>query len=160
MGTLIHDYWAPYWSLSCDHALCGAHLLRELICQKETTTPAWLKKMSDTLLEAEQACKVARQAHAVLTGAQIETFVTQYCSLVQIGQAQHMPVPKTAGKRGRAKQSSTYNLLQRLFEREREVLRFMHDLTAPFTNNLAEHAVRMTQGQATNFGLHSHLDRR
>jgi transposase len=143
MGTLVHDCWAPYWSLNCDHALCGAHLLRELIYQKETTTQAWQKKMSGTLLEAEQACKVARQAHAELTGAQIETFVTQYCSLVQIGQARHMPVPKTDGKRGRAKQSSTYNLLQRLFEREREVLRFMHDLTAPFANNLAEHAVRM-----------------
>jgi transposase len=143
MGTLVHDCWAPYWSLSCEHALCGAHLLRELIYQKETTTQAWPQKMIDTLLQAEQACKVARQAHAVLTGAQIETFVTQYRSLVQIGQAQNMPVPKTAGKRGRAKQSSTYNLLQRLFEREREVLRFMHDLNVPFTNNLAERAVRM-----------------
>lgn len=143
MGTLVHDCWAPYWSLNCNHALCGAHLLRELIYQKETTTQAWPQKMIDTLLEAEQACKVAREANAVLTGAQIETFVTQYRSLVQIGQAQNMPVPKTAGKRGRAKQSSTYNLLQRLFEREREVLRFMHDLTVPFTNNLAERAVRM-----------------
>ena len=143
MGTLVHDCWAPYWSLSCNHALCGAHLLRELIYQKETTTQAWPQKMIDTLLQAEQACKVAREANAVLTGAQIDSFVTQYRSLVQIGQAQNMPVPKTAGKRGRAKQSSTYNLLQRLFEREREVLRFMHDLTVPFTNNLAERAVRM-----------------
>lgn len=25
-GTLVHDCWAPYWSLECAHALCGAHL--------------------------------------------------------------------------------------------------------------------------------------
>ncbi len=99
--------------------------------------------MIDTLLVAELACKAAREANAVLTGAQIETVVSQYRSLVQIGQAQNTPVPKTAGKRGRPKQSSTYSLLRRLFEREREVLRFVHDLRAPFTNNLAERAVRM-----------------
>ena len=47
------------------------------------------------------------------------------------------------GQRGRTKQSSTFNLLRRLFEREKEVLRFMHDLSVPFTNNLAERAMRM-----------------
>ena len=143
LGTLVHDCWAPYWSLSCDHALCGAHLLRELIYQKETTAQAWPQNMIDTLLGAEQTCKAAREANSVLTGAQIEAFVTQYRNHVQDGQAQNIPLPKTAGKRGRAKQSSAYNLLRRLFEREREVLRFMHDLSVPFTNNLAERAVRM-----------------
>lgn len=143
LGTLVHDCWAPYWSLSCDHALCGAHLLRELIYQKETTTQAWSQKMIDTLLQAEQACKAAREANAVLTAVQIETVVTQYRNHVQDGQAQNIEVPKTAGKRGRVKQSSAYNLLRRLFEREREVLRFIHDLSVPFTNNLAERAVRM-----------------
>lgn len=99
--------------------------------------------MIDTLLQAEQACKAAREANAVLTAVQIETVVTQYRNHVQDGQAQNIQVPKTAGKRGRVKQSSAYNLLRRLFEREREVLRFIHDLSVPFTNNLAERAVRM-----------------
>ena len=34
-------------------------------------------------------------------------------------------------------------MLRRLLEREREVLRFMRDLGMPFTNNLAERAIRM-----------------
>ena len=25
-GVLVHDCWAPYWSLDCAHSLCGAHL--------------------------------------------------------------------------------------------------------------------------------------
>ena len=40
-----------------------------------------------------------------------------------------------------AKQSSAFNLLQRLKEYETEVLYFMHDLAVLFTNNLAERAI-------------------
>ncbi|WP_373888641.1 IS66 family transposase, partial [Massilia genomosp. 1] len=28
LGVLVHDCWAPYWTLDCIHALCNAHLLR------------------------------------------------------------------------------------------------------------------------------------
>ena len=142
-GTLVHDCWAPYWSLNCDHALCGAHLLRELIYQKEITTQAWPQNMIATLLAAEQACKTARATDTVLSASQIDDFTTQYRAHVQEGQKQNPAQPKKPGQRGRAKQSSTFNLLRRLFEREKEVLRFMHDLSVPFTNNLAERAMRM-----------------
>ena len=142
-GTLVHDCWAPYWSLNCDHSLCGAHLLRELIFQKETSTQTWAQHIIDTLLGAHQACKAARETGTVLEPTQIEAFVSQYRAQVQDGQAQNTPEPKKPAQRGRAKQSSAFNLLRRLFEREQEVLRFMRDLTAAFTNNLAERAVRM-----------------
>ena len=36
-----------------------------------------------------------------------------------------------------------FNLLRRLLEREQEVLHFPRDLGVPFTNNLAERAIRM-----------------
>ncbi len=29
-GVAVHDCWSPSWSYATDHALCGAHLLREL----------------------------------------------------------------------------------------------------------------------------------
>jgi len=31
IAVLVHDCWAPYWDLECVHALCNAHLLRELL---------------------------------------------------------------------------------------------------------------------------------
>lgn len=142
-GTLVHDCWAPYWSLDCAHSLCGAHLLRELIYQKETTAQAWAQGLIELLLAADRACHVAREADTVLQSSQIEAFASQYRALVQEGQAQNTPALKTPGQRGRAKQSGAFNLLRRLFEREREVLRFMRDLCVPFTNNLAERAIRM-----------------
>jgi len=43
LGVLVHDCWAPYWKLDdCIHALCNAHLLRELVYVKETTGQAWI----------------------------------------------------------------------------------------------------------------------
>ena len=142
-GVLVHDCWASYWSLSCEHSLCGAHLLRELIYQKETTAQAWSQGLIELLLAADQACKAARQADTALQSAQVEAFASQYRALVDEGQAQNLPVAKASGQRGRAKQSGAFNLLRRLREREREVLRFLRDLSVPFTNNLAERAIRM-----------------
>ena len=142
-GTLVHDCWAPYWSLNCEHSLCGAHLLRELIYQKETTAQAWPQSLIELLLAADQACKAARQADTTLQSAQVEAFASQYRALVDDGQAQNLPAAKAPGQRGRAKQSGAFNLLRRLLEREQEVLRFMRDLSVPFTNNLAERAIRM-----------------
>ena len=101
--------------------------------------------------------KAARDADTVLQSSQIEAFATQYRTLVQAGQAQNMPEPKKPGQRGRARQSSAFNLLRRLFEREHEVLRYMRDLCVPFTNNLAERAIRMALGLAEDFGLLSYL---
>ena len=67
-GTLVHDCWAPYWSLQC------AHLLRELIYQKQTTAQAWPQGIIELLLAAEQACKAARQSDTALQAVQFEGF--------------------------------------------------------------------------------------
>ena len=40
-AVLVHDCWKPYWQLDCVHALCNAHLLRELVYVKEITGQAW-----------------------------------------------------------------------------------------------------------------------
>ena len=41
LGTAVHDCWGPYWRLNnCLHALCNAHLLRELTFQRETRANA------------------------------------------------------------------------------------------------------------------------
>jgi len=86
----------------------------------------------------------ARAAGAkALPAAEIETFTARYRAGIQAGQALNPPAAKIAGRRGRAKQSTAFNLLRRLREHEPELLFFMHDLAVPFTNNLAERAIRM-----------------
>ena len=34
-GVAIHDFWKSYYRYVCEHGLCNAHLLRELIFIKE-----------------------------------------------------------------------------------------------------------------------------
>jgi hypothetical protein len=49
------------------------------------------------------------------------------------------------GTRGRLKQSKAANLLRRLREHRQDVWRFMREDGVPFTNNLAEQALRMSK---------------
>jgi transposase len=51
------------------------------------------------------------------------------------------------GKRGRLKRSKSRNLLERLRDFEKETLLFMDDGKVPFTTNLGESDIRMTQVQ-------------
>jgi transposase len=39
-GVAVHDGWAPYWRYDVTHALCGAHLLRELEANLPREQPA------------------------------------------------------------------------------------------------------------------------
>jgi len=59
--------------------------------------------------------------------------------------------PRAAGRARRTpprpghRQSKTRNLLERLRDRDAQVLLFARDLTVPFTNNQAERDVRPTK---------------
>ena len=53
------------------------------------------------------------------------------------------PVAPPTGKRGRTQQSKATNLIVRLLDDSDDVWRFMTQAGVPFTNNLAEQAVRM-----------------
>ena len=53
------------------------------------------------------------------------------------------PLALSSGKRGRPKQSKATNLIGRLRDYSDDIWRFMTQAHVPFTNNLAEQAVRM-----------------
>jgi transposase len=59
---------------------------------------------------------------------------------------------KPPGRRGRAAKPRSRNLLERLMEREEEVLRFMTRKEAPFTNNQAERDLRIMKVQQKTSG--------
>lgn len=143
LGILIHDCWAPYWKIEGVHALCNAHLLRELVYVKEVSKQAWPQRMSDFLITTNRACETARQQKKPLSNATISGFMAAYETILSDGERGNPEVTKRTGKRGRSKQSITFNLLRRLRKYADAVLLFIHDPNVPFTNNLAERAVRM-----------------
>ena len=148
IAVLVHDCWAPYWQLDCVHALCNAHLLRELVFLLETTGQAWNRQMIDLLVDANKACEAARkQDEKALAPDRVKQILADYQAILRDGEAAHPQAPRTAVQRGRVKQTPAFNLLRRLRERVDHVLLFVSDLSVPFTNNLGERAIRMPKAK-------------
>ena len=64
-GIACHDAWAPYdcYDGAAGHALCNAHVLRELVAVTETGTDAdvtWARQAIDALLALKKAADAAR----------------------------------------------------------------------------------------------------
>jgi transposase len=156
-GVLVHDCLASYWRLDGSvHALCNAHLLRELLYVKETTGQSWAQDMSNFLLNANKLCAAAREKKLVFDPGQIRAFRTVYDGIVREGE--HLNPQVQATKAGRAKQSIATNLLRRFRDHADAVLRFVSDLSVPFTNNEAERAVRMPKVKQKISGCFRSLD--
>ena len=138
-GTLIHDGWVPYRALACRHGLCNAHHLRELVYVHEQMHQAWAKDAFDVLLHAhEQMQSTGKPLHP----HQVDHLRFVFEEILHQGE-QVNPRQSATGKRGRPKQSKALNLIDRLREHGDDVWRFATDVGVPFTNNLAEQAVRM-----------------
>jgi transposase len=142
-GVCIHDAYTSYLSYPGRHALCNAHLLRDLVAVEEETQAAWAAPMRELLLEIKAAAAQARTSGAAqLDPAQVRAFQSRYDALLLEGEAAHLPSPPT-GRAGRRKQSPAYNLVRRLQKHAGLVLAFMYDIAIPFDNNLAERDLRM-----------------
>jgi transposase len=144
-GTLVHDGWASYAGYSCRHALCNAHHLRELTALSETGGQEWAKAMGSLLSQMHSAVERANaEGQFRLPVLQEARFEGEYRRLLKVGwKANPPPSLPSVKKRGKVKQSAARNLLTRLEQGEEAVLRFLHDFTVPFDNNLSERDVRM-----------------
>ncbi|XAH21722.1 IS66 family transposase [Xylophilus sp. GW821-FHT01B05] len=148
-GTLVHDGLASYKGLDCTHSLCNAHHLRELTFvheqMGERIWDGWAREMMELLLQAQR--EVA-QADSPLPLERQAWFEAQWEQLLQRGERLHpevLPSGAPRNRQGRHQQSKAFNLLKRLRVHRREVWRFMTDADVPFTNNLAEQALRMSK---------------
>jgi transposase len=143
-GIVMHDYWKSYLDYECTHALCNAHHLRDLTYCEEQEGSRWAAEMKTLLLEMKQQadeCK-ERGLEALPLGQQQE-LIAKYHRLVKRGYKQHPLPQKEAGKRGVVKKSKTQNLLERFFLHGEDIVRFLKDFRVPFSNNVAEQAIRM-----------------
>lgn len=146
-GVSIHDAYTSYLSYPGRHALCNAHLLRDLVAVEEETQAAWAPRMGALLLEIKAAAAQARASGAAqLEAVQTQAFRARYDTLLREGEAAHPPSPPT-GRAGRRKQSPACNLVRRLQKHADRVLAFMYDIAIPFDNNLAERDLRMLKTQ-------------
>ncbi len=144
-GRAIHDAFSAYWRYGCEHGLCNAHHLRELIFVHEQMRRAWAGEMKQVLLDIKRAVDTAKaQTQTRLENDAIKAYAQRYAAVLQAGaEEENKHPPPATGRRGRKKQSKSKNLLDRLEKYQTETLAFMYDFAVPFDNNLAERDLRM-----------------
>jgi len=145
-GVVVHDGFKSYGALeSARHALCNAHHLRELKALIEFDHEPWAALMRDLLLDANRAVGEAKaRSQTTLDPALLGRFEARFWDILREGLAFHRKLPRLPqAARGKTKRRPGENLLRRLHQFKDDVLRFLVDFDAPFTNNLAEQALRM-----------------
>jgi transposase len=103
-GVAVHDGWSPYWRYEVTHALCGAHLLRELDGIVDEPGQGWAAGMAELLVDGKLAADRARVAGAAGVDDQARARLhARYERLLADGLAANPPPPATGRRRaGRA----------------------------------------------------------
>jgi len=141
-GIAVHDAWKPYDTFDnvAGHALCGAHVLRELVAVTESGTDldrAWAQQAADALLALNEAAEAARAAgKAAIDPGTLAEHEDWYRKAASAG------IALNAARRGKLQQKR-HALATRMQDREDDYLRFARDLRVPFSNNAAEQSIRM-----------------
>jgi len=133
-GWLVHDCWSSYFRFNMKHAICGAHILRELEGLIENRQSKWARVFKIFLMHVYEMPfeeRVKRRDH-------IEERFSLICSL---GEKAEPPPKKTPGEKGRYKRTKGRNLVERLIRNKGAVLAFAFNREVPFTN-LAERDIR------------------
>jgi transposase len=149
-GTVVHDALSVYDAYpQARHALCGAHISRELVAAAEAEPDQdWPDQALRALHGLNTAAHHARDQQLPAIPPEIaQPLLDSWRHALLVGLAEHRRVP---GRR----QSTTRNLLERLRDRDHQVLLFARDLSVPFTNNQAERDVRPTKTQLKISGCH------
>jgi transposase len=147
--TVVHDHWKSYFKLqNVTHALCNAHILRELKAVFEIDHEGWAKRFSKLLLLFKTFKEKAVNAgEAVIKCEIMKRLSNIYDKIVAraIKSHENMPLIEklSPSKRGRKKRRIAHNLLLRLQGFKVEILRFASDFAVSFTNNQAEQDIRM-----------------
>ena len=147
-GIVVHDHWKPYYTMpDVQHALCNAHHLRELQALVEIEKENWAEKMQRLLRRACHVANLARERGMDVKPQTIARVERCYRRILSEGFAFHLAQPAhgrpDGARRGRVAHRTGHNLLIRLRERSKDTLRFLRDLSVPFTNNQVERDIRM-----------------
>ena len=145
-GIIVHDCWSSYWKYQdVTHAICCAHLLRELNGVIENhPEQTWAPKFRKLLLDMKKVRdKALRADKTEVSYYYHHKFDKKYDDIIKTAYEEN-PLPETiANKRGRKKKSKVLNLICRLDNYKGAVCLFINNLYVPFDNNQAERDLRM-----------------
>ena len=149
-GIAVHDCWAPYWRYDIEHAVCCAHLLRELQGAAENhPEQTWAPLFSDLLLQMKhfRDAAVEKGLHT-LSNRRLSCFRKQYDAILKTAREENPLPEQPQGKRGRRKKGKLLSLIDRLDKYREEICLFTKNFSVPFDNNQAERDLRMLKVKA------------
>ena len=144
-GTAVHDCWSPYFTYDAmNHALCNAHLLRELKAATENYGQGWATEASSLLLEMKQMKEsLQREGETKAPSELWLRYSTAYDEIMAQALLSNPKPEPLLGKKGRPKRGKIGALVDRMTLHKEEFLAFFVDFDIPFTNNQAERDIRM-----------------
>jgi len=163
-GIAVHDCWHPYWKYPLiSHALCCAHILRELVAAQERhLDQEWAAEFKKLLLDMKAAKNLAiKMGENKLTEERLLQFSQEYDKIIKKARAENPPPPENenaARKRGRKKKGKTLALIERLETHKVSVCLFVYNFDVPFDNNLAERDIRMVKTKSKVSGCFRSLE--
>lgn len=129
------------------HAICCAHLLRELNGVIENhPEQTWAARFKKLLLDMKKVRdKALLSDKDEVSYYHRHKFDVEYDAIIKTAYEEN-PIPETpANKRGRKKKSKVLNLICRLDNYKESVCLFIKNLCVPFDNNQAERDLRMVK---------------
>ncbi len=150
-GLIIHDFWASYWMYNLEHAVCAAHLLRELngVIDHHKEQKEWPEAFQKLLLKMNKAKNKAMEKRKTsISYYHSRKFSDEYDRIMAVAKEQNPTPERVPGKKGRIKKGTVLALIDRLIDHKGEVCQFINDFNVPFTNNIAEQSIRMIKIKA------------
>ena len=137
-GTAVHDCLVQYFGYAnCKHAVCNAHLLRDLQGIIDNTGQVWAGEMQQLLRETKKTVDEYKAFHrTALPQELLYQFADNYKRIVGVGEVES---PRIEGEK---KQTKSRNILDRFIKYPEEIRRFAGDFSVPFDNNQAERDIR------------------
>ena len=151
-GILVHDCWASYWNApGVMHAVCCAHILRELTGIEENHPEfTWPNAVKELLLDMKKVRDkaVAQEKHG-LSYYYLHKFDRLYDQLIALAYKETPePPPKPRKNRRRRKpRGKALALVDRLKKLKGAVCLFLRNFHVPFDNNQAERDLRMIKAK-------------
>lgn len=145
-GVAVHDCWASYWNYGdVTHAICNAHLLRELTgVEQYSAEHKWAPEFKTLLRSMKKARdKAVAKGKTELSYYYLHKFDAEYDRLMKMADEEcPLPANPLPKKKGRPKKGKERSLIERLVELKASVCLFVRNISVPFDNNLAERDVR------------------
>jgi transposase len=148
-GVAVHDCWGSYYHeqfKDVTHAVCGAHIDRELEGVIQNTGQQWAKSMQNLLGKLYKVkSNLLEKGIGCAPDEMLDDFSSQYDRILEKAFSRNPYQKVKERKRGRPKKGKVLSLIERLRDLKDDVLRFFTDFRIPFSNNIAERSYRLSK---------------